>query len=105
MVNMLATLYGEKINVQVLENAKEKQVFYDFPTIEQMSEGLDSMEKTLREKGFGYRAKYIAKTVETLSKIEGGYKNWESGLRKMGYSEAKAEIQKLDGVGPKVSQD
>uniref|UniRef100_A0AC35GJ54 HhH-GPD domain-containing protein n=1 Tax=Panagrolaimus sp. PS1159 TaxID=55785 RepID=A0AC35GJ54_9BILA len=82
---------------------EEIQNFYDFPSIEQMAIGLNEMEKVLREKGFGYRAKYIAKTVETLSKIDGGFEKWEKKLKEMEYADAKVEIQKLDGVGPKVA--
>uniref|UniRef100_A0A914XXA3 DNA-(apurinic or apyrimidinic site) lyase n=1 Tax=Panagrolaimus superbus TaxID=310955 RepID=A0A914XXA3_9BILA len=102
MVNTLAELYGNKITVK-MEKDEKIQDFYDFPSIEQMENGLNGMEKILREKGFGYRAKYIAKSVETLSKIDGGFKNWEKKLKEMEYGNAKIEIQKLDGVGPKVA--
>uniref|UniRef100_A0AC34GYH2 DNA-(apurinic or apyrimidinic site) lyase n=1 Tax=Panagrolaimus sp. ES5 TaxID=591445 RepID=A0AC34GYH2_9BILA len=104
MVNTLASLYGDKITVKMdKEREDEIQDFFDFPSIEQMANRLNGMEKILRDKGFGYRAKYIAKTVETLSKIDGGFENWEKKLKKMEYSDAKIEIQKLDGVGPKVA--
>lgn len=58
------------------------------------------MELSLREAGFGYRAKYIAQTVEKLNALGG--ERWLESLRDIPYKEARFELMRLPGIGPKV---
>lgn len=59
------------------------------------------MESNLRELGFGYRAKFIQKSAAQIQ--EWGENQWFESLMKKPYKEAKLELIKLPGVGPKVS--
>nr|CAD2184781.1 unnamed protein product [Meloidogyne enterolobii] len=101
MVEQFCVLYGTKID---LNNG----TFYNFPTFLQLTNNLSSMEETLRKCGFGYRAKNVSKTVEKLLNEEsiknaGGAECWLKSLGELKYLEASKELQKLPGVGPKVS--
>lgn len=60
------------------------------------------IEKILRELGFGYRAKYIAKTIQMIHSEELG-QEYLSTLRNIPYLEAKEALLKFQGVGPKVA--
>ncbi|KAL3638846.1 8-oxoguanine glycosylase ogg1 [Castilleja foliolosa] len=74
--------------------------FFEFPSLEKLA--LLS-ENELREAGFGYRAKYIVRTVAALqSKPEGGVE-WLLSLRKLDLQEAINCLSTLQGVGPKVA--
>ena len=104
MVNGLALLYGDKMSVEFTKEGKNITTeFYDFPSLEQFVKNLDLMETTLRKRGFGYRAKYIFETTKKLSLLKESFEEFETRLKSMDYSEAKMEIQKLDGIGPKVA--
>lgn len=75
---------------------------HDFPTLDQLLS--QDIEPTLRELGFGYRAKYIANTAKKIKSdhpIIGEL--WLHSLRTMSYPEAKASLIQLQGVGPKVA--
>jgi N-glycosylase/DNA lyase len=65
--------------------------FYSLPQPEDIG-----TEEELRELGLGYRAKHIA----ALKDID---IDWLYNLKNLEYEEAKTEIQKLSGVGPKVA--
>ncbi|GLT41393.1 hypothetical protein SLA2020_154600 [Shorea laevis] len=74
--------------------------FHEFPSLERLSM---VSEQELREAGFGYRAKYVAGTVNALqSKPDGGAK-WLLSLRKLELQEAIDALCTLPGVGPKVA--
>uniref|UniRef100_A0A7E4ZVK9 N-glycosylase/DNA lyase n=1 Tax=Panagrellus redivivus TaxID=6233 RepID=A0A7E4ZVK9_PANRE len=104
MVNTLAELYGDSVSIASTSGAIEPtETFYDFPSVDQLAVGLPTMEKVLRDRGFGYRAKYIAATVRKLSEVDGGFQTWANDLKSADYSNAKATIKKLDGIGPKVA--
>ncbi|CAO3696829.1 unnamed protein product [Rhizopus microsporus] len=94
MVNKLCVHYGQKVG------QLEGEVYYDFPTLDSLVQ--DGVEAKLRELGFGYRAKYIANTAKKI-KEEHGQLDWLYSLRKVSYQEAKEELMKLPGVGPKVA--
>lgn len=73
----------------------EGKEYYAFPAPEELAE---VSEETLRELGAGYRAEYIR---DTAKRIADGY-----DLKRfytMEYAEAKAELTKLKGIGPKVA--
>lgn len=62
----------------------------------------DGVEETLRRLGFGYRAKYIAKTAKMIQEMDHG-EEWLRGLRNLPYEEAHSALLTLQGVGPKVA--
>ncbi|KAF9538120.1 8-oxoguanine glycosylase ogg1 [Mortierella hygrophila] len=76
------------------------RTFYEFPTIAALAQ--DGVEETLRNLGFGYRAKYIATTARMIQEMEDG-QAWLHGLRKLSYEDAHAGLLTLQGVGPKVA--
>lgn len=58
------------------------------------------MESKLRELGFGYRAKFIQKSAAQI--VEWGGEEWFKRLKDMKYKDARQELIKLCGIGPKV---
>lgn len=60
-----------------------------------------SVETQLRNLGFGYRAKFIQKSASQI--VEWGGAKWFDGLQNMKYKDAKCELMKLHGIGPKVA--
>ncbi|KAJ3210703.1 8-oxoguanine glycosylase ogg1 [Dinochytrium kinnereticum] len=74
--------------------------FYSFPRLQALCD--DGVEKTLRDLGFGYRAKYISETARKIVDEKGG-EEWLMGLRDESYADAKNELLGLSGVGPKVA--
>ena len=73
--------------------------FFSFPTLKQLV-AISDLEQQLRDLGFGYRAKYIAKTAHDLHSKPS---SWVKEVEEMEYSDAKTELLKLTGVGPKVA--
>jgi len=57
----------------------------------------------LRELGFGYRAEYIQKTAQLLCEAHQDPLAFLGSLRKGNAEEARIELLKLHGVGPKVA--
>jgi len=106
MVESLCTNYGEPVATILnpsdgsLEFGVDK-CYYAFPEIEALVDRGPSLEADLRRLGFGYRAAYIYKTAKQLQ--EKGGRPYLEGIREMPYPEAKAELLKLTGVGPKVA--
>ncbi|OSS49737.1 hypothetical protein B5807_05987 [Epicoccum nigrum] len=95
--------------------------YHDFPTPEALCK--PRVEEHLRELGFGYRAKYIAKTARIVAEEKGGLP-WLHALTnpeypqfgvepapagellqggREGYRRAHDELLALQGVGPKVA--
>jgi N-glycosylase/DNA lyase len=75
----------------------EGQKYYEFPTIAQLS---TIAENTLREAGFGYRARFIVQTAKQLSEYT---KEWLYNLRSSTREEAQKNLMTLMGVGQKVA--
>jgi N-glycosylase/DNA lyase len=96
--------------------------YHDFPTPEALAQ--DGVEEKLKELGFGYRAKYIAKTASMVNEkgiawLEGlcnpespgfGVVEAKEGAAgelvdggREGYRHALQDLQILSGVGPKVA--
>ncbi|MEL0004550.1 MAG: DNA glycosylase [Opitutales bacterium] len=69
---------------------------YAFPGWKRLK---DLSEKTARDLGMGYRAKYVTGVAEFLKNRTG----WLESLTELNYSEAKKKLQELPGVGPKVA--
>ncbi|XP_004928834.1 N-glycosylase/DNA lyase isoform X2 [Bombyx mori] len=93
MVEKLCTNYGEEICKH------ENTVHYSFPDIEKLE--CPKVETQLRNLGFGYRAKFIQKSASQI--VEWGGAKWFDGLQNMKYKDAKCELMKLHGIGPKVA--
>ena len=91
MINALREKYGTEIGV--VEDAK----FYSFPSLEQLER---ATVNELLDLGFGYRAKYVIKTI-SLIKDKG--ENWLHGLKSKPKDFVRRELQLLEGVGPKVA--
>ena len=77
----------------------DEHVYYDFPNPGALAD--PSVEQTLRQLGFGYRAKYIRATAHTIAHVKPS--GWLSSLRTESYSVAKESLLELSGVGPKVA--
>ncbi|KAL0818401.1 hypothetical protein ABMA28_008873 [Loxostege sticticalis] len=93
MVDKLCEHYGEKIC------SFDDYVYYSFPDVEKLAK--PEVEAKLRELGFGYRAKFIQKSAAQI--VEWGGKEWFKGLQDMKYKDARQELMKLFGIGPKVA--
>jgi N-glycosylase/DNA lyase len=92
MMNKLCRHFG--LHILTYEGVE----FYSFPLLESLA--IPSAEATLRELGFGYRAKYVTEAAKCiLSKPNG----WLESLRGCGYQQAWELLQDVSGVGPKVA--
>lgn len=95
LVDRLCQHYGSPIDTP-------KGRFYTFPTIQQIAKDPD-IETTFSELGFGYRAKYYAKTMGYLMSQDVDPEEFLAGLRAESLEVARAELLKFNGVGPKVA--
>ncbi|OBZ87276.1 N-glycosylase/DNA lyase [Choanephora cucurbitarum] len=96
MIDKLCSHYGQKIGEY------EDQSFYEFPTLDALTD--PSTESTLRQLGFGYRAKFIANAAKKLKEDHPDLgEKWLYTLRDVSYSEAKEALMEFQGVGPKVA--
>eukprot|EP00889_Picochlorum_renovo_P008524 jgi/Picre1/35554/NNA_003015.t1 len=100
-------MYGTKLHVD--ESAEEIRTykelygssdFYAFPSLDDLQR---AREDDLRDAGFGYRAKFIEGSVQTLRDMPEGGREWLLQLRNVGFDEAIEELCILPGVGPKVA--
>ncbi|KAJ1999867.1 8-oxoguanine glycosylase ogg1, partial [Coemansia thaxteri] len=94
LMEKFCTRYGQKIET-------EKGDFYTFPSIQTVAQDQD-IEQTMQGLGFGYRAKYYAKTIEYLMRM-GDPDEYLHKLRVEPLEIARGELIKLSGVGPKVA--
>ncbi|RKP20906.1 DNA glycosylase, partial [Rozella allomycis CSF55] len=78
----------------------ESEKFYTFPSIEVLAK-CETLEEDLRILGFGYRAKYIHKTVQNLFNDP---KFSLESLRSASYEETINKLLSFSGVGPKVAE-
>ena len=94
MVQSLALMYGNYIC------SYEGLDFYEFPNVKQLLENVS--EKDLRERGFGYRAAFLDKTVKLLHTLGGA--KYLQDLRTVEDPEAVIEaLIQFSGVGRKVA--
>ncbi|KAJ2907691.1 8-oxoguanine glycosylase ogg1 [Coemansia aciculifera] len=94
LVDKLCKQYGVSIET-------EKGAFHTFPTIQAIAED-SKIEQTMKELGFGYRAKYYAKTIQSL--VQAGDPDvYLESLRSEPAEVARVELMKLSGIGPKVA--
>lgn len=92
MVENLATFYGEKI-CEI-----DDVSYHAFPTVEALAKV--GVEEKLRKNGYGYRAKYISSSAQTI--VSKGGDKWLNSLKEMDYESAKKELMSLMGIGAKV---
>jgi len=89
IVAMLSQMYGKEI---VLDGKK----LYSFPTLDELKKvSIEDLEPLKA----GYRAKYI---IDAIEKISSGEVNLKT-LHTLNYCDAKKELMKICGVGPKVA--
>ncbi|KAJ1648160.1 8-oxoguanine glycosylase ogg1 [Coemansia asiatica] len=96
LMDRLCRRFGKPIETE------NKGAFYTFPTIADIAQCSD-IEETFKELGFGYRAKYYATTVRHLVDTHACPETFLVGLRRKSLDEARKELLKLSGVGPKVA--
>ena len=101
MVENLCKSFGRKIGQIQGQNGGKTTEFYSFPSVDDLSRNPASVEAELRKLGFGYRAKYVAKTASALRQL--GAEEYLFRLRKLPYSAARKELLTFPGVGPKVA--
>lgn len=89
IVAKLCEMYGK-------ECILDGNTLYSFPSLSDMA-GIT--EKELEPLKAGYRASYI---VDAVNKLSSGEVNMAS-LKAMSYSDAKKELLKIKGIGPKVA--
>lgn len=92
MVEKLCSLYGEVIATI------DGITYHSFPSSKALAD--PSVEGTLKNSGFGYRAKYIHKSACMIEEFGG--LEWLENLKKLPYVTSKMELMKLVGVGAKV---
>ncbi|KAJ1725242.1 8-oxoguanine glycosylase ogg1 [Coemansia erecta] len=95
LVDRLCQKFGHPIDTT-------KGTFHTFPTIQELAQCAD-LESTFKDLGFGYRAKYYATTVRSLTDTHQCPESYLLGLRMRTLAEARVELLKLSGVGPKVA--
>jgi N-glycosylase/DNA lyase len=91
MLESFRMLYGK-----ILLSHDKYGNFYSFPELDALK---NVEEQVLRDKGFGYRAKYIVKSLEYIRENNG--LEWISSLESL--DDPTEELQKLQGVGKKVA--
>ncbi len=89
IVGALSEMYGRRLSFG-------EKTYYAFPTLEEL-DGITA--EALAPLKAGYRAAYIADAVE---KIKSGEVRLDK-IKELPYAEAKAELMKIRGVGPKVA--
>jgi N-glycosylase/DNA lyase len=104
MIAILCEKYGTfvgELNTDESDNEDTSLKFYAFPTVKQLSR---ATEKQLRDLSFGYRAKYIVKTVSSLMEKGDDYlltlRENQSGKTS---HEIIDDLAKFQGVGCKVA--
>ncbi|KAJ2786503.1 8-oxoguanine glycosylase ogg1 [Coemansia interrupta] len=95
LVDRLCQKFGHPIDTA-------KGTFHAFPTISDLAQCKD-LEATFKDLGFGYRAKYYATTVRSLADTHECPESYLLSLRRKTLAEARIELLKLSGVGPKVA--
>lgn len=93
LVEKLCTMFGNEI----CEIGDQK--YFSFPPVEKLAG--NEIETKLRNAGFGYRAKYINKSAESI--VANGGNKWFEQLKKDDYLEAKRKLCELHGIGAKVA--
>lgn len=73
--------------------------YHDFPSLQVLAD--DSVEKRLRDLGFGYRARFLQQSAQIIVNSRGP--DWLKSLRSAPYIQARDALRALPGVGLKVA--
>jgi N-glycosylase/DNA lyase len=92
MLSQLCAKYGTALG------DVDGEVYHAFPSLVQLRK---ADESTLRELGFGYRAKYLPRTIAQI--VENGGEQWLEELRTKNVAEVRKELTTLMGIGEKVA--
>ena len=92
MVENLCSHYGRPVA------HVDGKLYCSFPSVGALAQ--EGVEDHLRQLGFGYRAKYVSHCAQFI--MEHHEPNWFQYLRDLPYSDARSQLMKLCGVGPKV---
>ncbi|EDV95312.1 N-glycosylase/DNA lyase [Drosophila grimshawi] len=97
MIQWLCAAYGHKIG------HFHGQDEYTFPTLEALTgeRTCSQLDSELRAAKFGYRAKFIARSLEQIQ--ERGGNVWFEQLRQLPYVDAREALVQLPGIGYKVA--
>lgn len=101
MVQNLCTHFSPALLSLPSESPQNIIPYHPFPTPQILAD--PSVEATLRGLGFGYRAKYIQKTAALLCEMHSDPQKWLLGLRGAPTEQAREQLLKFAGVGPKVA--
>ncbi|XP_042212826.1 N-glycosylase/DNA lyase-like isoform X1 [Homarus americanus] len=93
LVERLCQLYGSPLSTV------DGITWHSFPDVSSLA--APGVEETLRDQGFGYRAKYIHKSAQMI--MEEGGDAWLHSLRSLPYQECHSQLMRLQGIGAKVS--
>lgn len=101
MVQNLCVHFSPPLLTYPSESDAPSIPYHPFPTPQALAD--PSVEAVLRGLGFGYRAKYIQKTAAILCETHADPQRWLLSLREMPVEQAREELLKFAGVGPKVA--
>ncbi|KAI2661236.1 N-glycosylase/DNA lyase [Labeo rohita] len=73
--------------------------YHDFPPLQALTD--PSVEMRLRDLGFGYRARFLQQSSQTIVNSHGP--DWLQSLRSAPYLQARDALRSLPGVGLKVA--
>lgn len=90
LVERLSERYGEPLH------RIEDRTYYSFPSAQVLASA--SLEE-LRSLGLGYRDTYVLETAKAISQMGTDFE----AIKTLGFNEAKKELLKWSGVGPKVA--
>ncbi|XP_043933977.1 N-glycosylase/DNA lyase isoform X1 [Protopterus annectens] len=93
MIERLCKAFGKRL-CQL-----DEAVYYSFPTLEALA--APDVEERLKNLGFGYRAKFVNQSAQTILEKH-GY-DWLVSLRCVPYEDARTMLRALPGVGAKVA--
>ncbi|KAH8396094.1 hypothetical protein KR222_003322, partial [Zaprionus bogoriensis] len=96
MIQWLCSTYGRRIG------HFHGQDEYTFPTLKALcGPSSNELSTQLREAKFGYRAKFIAQSLQQIEAFGGHV--WFEQLRQLPYVEAREALVRLHGIGYKVA--
>ncbi|KAG8759542.1 8-oxoguanine glycosylase ogg1 [Serendipita sp. 396] len=105
MVQSLCTAFSDELcSLSTPHDGEETSTtvsYHPFPTPKQLAD--DGVAAKLRELGFGYRAEYVQRTAQILCEEHEDPEAYLKSLRDLPVEEARTELLKLCGVGPKVA--
>lgn len=99
MITRLCASLGEPLAPH--QTAHSSLPMYSFPAPDELTS--DTTDELLRDIGFGYRAPYVHSTSLLLTSLSPDPDEYLKSLSALGYTEAREQLQRFKGVGPKVA--